>query len=421
VLDLPASEELARTYGQLVTTSPVLERAIRQARLDIDVRELKRRIDVSVGTASQLIEIRASAPDAEQAEALSAILADTFIRSRASDRLHGARVTVAEPAQPAEEIAPNLLAAGVLAGIFGVALAFGVVLARDHFLDPIIDTGQLEEATGVRVIATIPPFRQPLLARARAGASRASPAELPGVTTNERGFEPYQLLRTVVDSTLGQSPRTLVLVSAPVYGAGVSTTAANLALAFSQLGRRILVVDCNLGAPSQHERFDVSNDTGLAELLERGRASQDSVRVAPSGVAIVPAGMPSRSPADLLASSPTKAVLKSLATQFDIVLLDAPPAGFADTRILTRLADRALIVVDPRMSSVSSVREAVDLVESGKILGIVLNRARGADRWSRQPRASEAPATERAESSRHPSPSHTIPAAPPRTANVPAE
>jgi succinoglycan biosynthesis transport protein ExoP len=377
VHDIPASEELARTYGRLVVTSPVLERVIEELRLDPDVRQLKGRIDVSVGTASQLIQIRAEAPGPRRARTLAAVLARTFIASRAADRAHGARVTLAEPAQPAEEVGRNLLAAALLAAAFGGALAFGLVVGRDHILKPIDDPERLEDATGVQVLATIPSLRDGRMGRLGSMVGRATAASAePDASRGDAELEPYRLLRTVVDEMLGQSPGKLILVTSPAAGDGVSTTVANLALAYAQLGRRILVVDCNLAAPTLHERLGLENDVGLADLLESGRTSNDAIQRASSGVALVSAGTPSRTPSDLLALHETKFVLEILATQFDLVLLDAPPAASVDSRVLSRLANRVLIVVDPRHSSVSSVEDALDSVDRESVLGVVLNRAR---------------------------------------------
>jgi Mrp family chromosome partitioning ATPase/capsular polysaccharide biosynthesis protein len=376
VLNIPASEELARTYGRLVTTSPVLQRVIAQMHLDTDVRELKRRIDVSVGTASQLIEIHVEAPSRREAEALATVLASTFIRSRAADRSHGSRIAVAEPAQPPDDVAPSPLAAGLVAAVFGVALALGLVIVRDRFLEPIGKEAQLEEATGSRVLVTIPQLSRGRRERGRAPLTGATVSEEDRPVTDEPAFESYRLLRTIVESALGRAPKTLMLVTAPVSGSGVSTTVTNLALAFAQIGRRVLVVDCNLGAPSQHERFGFDNDAGLADLLERGSVTMNAFKRKPSGVAILATGAPTGSSADLLASTPTTAVLRGLAADFDITLLDAPPARTADTRILGPIVDHALLVVDPRRSSISAVREAVESMGDDKVLGIVVNRAR---------------------------------------------
>jgi tyrosine-protein kinase len=418
VHDIPASEELARTYGRLVVTSPVLEQVIQELRLDLDVRQLKGQIDVSVGTASQLIEIRAEAPSPRRAETLAAVLAGTFIASRTADRARGARVTLAEPAQPAEEVGPNLLASVLLAGVFGCALAFGLVVVRERFLQPIDDPHRLEEAVGVRVLATIPKLRPGFLARARSTFHRASSMTPESeAAARDAELEPYRLLRTVVDGALAQSQQKLILVSSPEAGDGVSTTVANLAVAFAQLGRRVLVIDCNLRWPTQHGRFGLDNDVGFAEVLENGRASKEIIREGPEGVSLVSAGHPSKAPGDLIPSRATRAILRSLSTPFDLVLLDVPPVDAVDTRILGRLVDRVLMVVDPRLSSVPAVERALDLMDRERVLGVVLNRAghsRSTAGWTREREASTANRERPPSRARPPS---DVPAAAPQTAS----
>jgi chain length determinant protein tyrosine kinase EpsG len=146
--------------------------------------------------------------------------------------------------------------------------------------------------------------------------------------------EEFRALRTqllIRWSNAGVRHRMLAVVSAG-SGEGRSYVTANLAVVFSQLGERTLLVDADLRTPRQHRIFNVPEGGGLSAVLS-GRADRDAVvPVSEFGtLSLLPAGPLPPNPQELLSRPAFAVLLDELSAEFDVVLFDTPPAKrFAD-------------------------------------------------------------------------------------------
>src|SRR4029077_11475373 len=123
------------------------------------------------------------------------------------------------------------------------------------------------------------------------------------------------------------------------------TVAANLALTLALLGRRVLLVDCDIRRSRLHKYFDLDNDRGLSTLLEKGQVATEQLEnyvqksVVP-GLSVLTSGPATALSAGLLYSSQLPLLLQRLKSESDFVLIDTPPVFPAgDARVLGRLAD----------------------------------------------------------------------------------
>lgn len=160
-------------------------------------------------------------------------------------------------------------------------------------------------------------------------------------------------------------------------GEGRSYLAANLAIAFSQLGQRTLLIDADLRHPRQHELFDLGQRAGLSDLLA-GRAGLEAVVPIPAlrDLAVLPAGALPPNPQELLGRSHFADLLESLAEDYDVILLDTPAASHcADAHTVAVRAGAALLVVRQGVSSLPRLAQLTQgLREFGVgVIGSVLS------------------------------------------------
>jgi protein-tyrosine kinase len=168
----------------------------------------------------------------------------------------------------------------------------------------------------------------------------------------------------------------LAIVS-PGAGEGRSFIAANLAIVFSQLGKRTLLLDANLRAPRQHELFKLGNNAGLSSVLA-GRAGIEAIARVPSllGLSVLPAGAVPPNPQELLGRAGFAELLQTLTREFDIVIIDTPAAGeYGEAQIIAARASAALIVArKDRTSMPDTIELAGSLQQTGTTpVGCVLN------------------------------------------------
>ncbi|MBT9590093.1 MAG: chain length determinant protein tyrosine kinase EpsG [Thiobacillus sp.] len=161
-------------------------------------------------------------------------------------------------------------------------------------------------------------------------------------------------------------------------GDGASYLAANLAVAFSQLGERTLLIDADLRQPRQHVLFNLGNRPGLSELLA-GRVNTSAVSRIPAfpNLSVLTAGAVPPNPAELLSRAATPVKLEDLAGHYDVILIDTSAAhDSADAEMVAARTGAALLVLRQNHTQLAAAAEfQASLASAGAVLiGTVLNR-----------------------------------------------
>lgn len=169
----------------------------------------------------------------------------------------------------------------------------------------------------------------------------------------------------------------VLAIASPGPGEGRSYVAANLAVAFSQLGERTLLIDADLRDPRQHLIFNVPDRIGLSALLS-GRADRGAVvPVAKFGtLSLLPAGAPPPNPQELLSRHALAALLEELRSDFDVILFDTPPAKcYADAQSVAFRAGSVMVLGRKDHTRLADTNGLIrDLGNTGaRVIGTVLN------------------------------------------------
>lgn len=191
--------------------------------------------------------------------------------------------------------------------------------------------------------------------------------------------ESFKKLRTnILYATPGGSCAVVAVTSA-FQETGKSIIAANLAISFSQLGKRTLLIDCDLRKPAQHRIFSIENTNGMSEKLA-GINDEKSIIVKQitdyENLSIITSGAIPPNPAELLASENMHRLVETLRKSFDIIIVDLPPINLVtDASVIAKIVDGYLFIVRLEYDDSNSVREAIDTLEQtdAKILGMVVN------------------------------------------------
>lgn len=173
-----------------------------------------------------------------------------------------------------------------------------------------------------------------------------------------------------------QQRKTLAIVS-PGSGEGRSYLAANMAVMFSQLGERTLLIDGDMRYPRQHQLFNLENQTGLSSILS-GRSNAASIQhiTSFSDLSVLPAGPTPPNPQELLGRPMFTSLMTYVAQEFDVVILDTPSAAkYADAAIIAMQSHGALIVTRQNSTRLNKTQQlASGLQELGvEMVGAVLN------------------------------------------------
>lgn len=170
--------------------------------------------------------------------------------------------------------------------------------------------------------------------------------------------------------------RKRLAILSPGRGEGRSYLAANLAILFSQLGKRTLLIDADMRHSSQHSLFNLPNQLGLSSILSgRGDASSIQHLTPFNSLSVLTAGPIPPNPQELLGQKLFRSLMSYVGNEFDIVLVDTPSATtYADASIIATEAGGALIVTRQHHSSLQDTHQLtaglmqLDVAMAGAVL-----------------------------------------------------
>lgn len=189
--------------------------------------------------------------------------------------------------------------------------------------------------------------------------------------------EAYRYLRTNIEFSSIDEPIRTVMVTSAQPGEGKSTTIANLAIAYAQSGKNVLIIDADLRKPTIHRLFNKSNRSGLTSLLSGQHHLEElSLETHIGHLDVLTAGPSVPNPSEILSSKRMAALITDLRDTYDIILIDTPPAvAVTDAQIISAQSDGVILVVNSRkVKKDLALRAKAGLQHvKAKLLGVVLN------------------------------------------------
>lgn len=287
-------------------------------------------------------------------------------------------IRIADPARPAlNPVFPDVRLNVLLAFLFSALLAVAAAVLSDMLDKTVRDPEQVARTLRTEVIGSLPLMKtRPALsagglrAPGKAG-DKASEDDLSGFNESVR-----TLRNSILLASFERRYRSLLITSA-APGEGKTTTAASLAAAHAEQGKRTLLIDGDLRRPSVHRNFDLPSVVGLSNVL-MGEIPWREARVRVASVPdldILPAGPPSRRAADLVGRGLTE-LLEDAASEYDLVVLDAPPLlGFAEPLQMAAAADGVVVVARAGQTSRKAVATVLATLTRlrARVVGVVLN------------------------------------------------
>ena len=201
--------------------------------------------------------------------------------------------------------------------------------------------------------------------------------------------EAYKALRTNVMFSMPGGGCKCVGVTSSVPSEGKSTTAINLAISLSQIGKRVLLVDADMRIPSVAGRVQIKGTPGLSDFLVGEAKIDDAVRnVETYKIHVLPAGKIPPDPTGLLEAKQLEHLFSALRKIYDFVIVDLPPVNSVpDAVILAKYIDGYLLTVREKVTKHKEIVETLKQLKiaNANILGFVSNGgAQIRDKYSRR-------------------------------------
>lgn len=331
--------------------------------------------------------------------------------------LRANNIRIVDFATPATRPSKPRLMLNAMGGVFfGLFAGIGIIFARERTNGKLRDPEEIGRYLGTSDLGFIP-AAEPLMGRWRE-AGIAAPYHILDLSGNGRGngkpllefitwherpsvlAESFRSVLTSLLSATGmwlpepvaRRPRSsplrrqpwgkVIVLSSPAPKEGKTTVVTNLAIALTEIGRRVVVIDCDLRRPRIHKIFDVPNDWGVTSLVSGDVVLEDcpldglvQATTIPS-LFVLPSGPGTASISNVLNSRRMAVLIARLRTDFDAILIDTPPLlQFADARLLSRNADGLVLVVRANCTDRSAaIATRLRLLGDGiRVLGAVMN------------------------------------------------
>ncbi|UBH11654.1 CpsD/CapB family tyrosine-protein kinase [Macrococcus armenti] len=189
--------------------------------------------------------------------------------------------------------------------------------------------------------------------------------------------EQYRMIRSNIMFSGVDKEITKLVVTSAAPSAGKSTTAANIAVAYAQAGKNVLLIDGDLRKPTVHYTFETKNVFGLSNLItEQVTLSQAVQNTQVENLSILTSGPIPPNPSELLSSKRFKDLVTGLEEYFDMIIIDTPPVlAVTDAVIMSTVVDGTIIVTNVETNNKHHLLKAKEvLVKSdANLLGVVLN------------------------------------------------
>ncbi|NQX55192.1 polysaccharide biosynthesis tyrosine autokinase [Pedobacter panaciterrae] len=255
-----------------------------------------------------------------------------------------------------------------LVGLFmGLAIPIGIIYLLDVLNNKINTKEDITEATEVPILGEI---------------SHSDDSANLAVSDNSRSAisEQFRALRTNLSFYHNENEKTkVILLTSSMSGEGKSFVAINLGNVLAITGKRVLLMELDLRKPGMSGKLNTSNGVGFTNyVVDKSLTAKDIVKPLDihEDLFIVSSGPIPPNPAETLLNPRTKELIDELRTQFDYIIIDAPPIGIiTDAQLLEPHADVCLYLVRHKFTLKNQLHIVDDLFRTKKMkkIGIVIN------------------------------------------------
>ncbi|HYZ91631.1 MAG TPA: polysaccharide biosynthesis tyrosine autokinase [Actinomycetota bacterium] len=364
------SEDLVRSYAQIIASRSIAQRAIADGGLSQTPSEIVAHLQAQPVVDTQVIKVAYQSSDPVVAQRVVNAVTRAFVAELdefgAQDGGTPAlRVSIIDPAVvPSVPIDPQPVRNMALAAALGLLAGAALALIVDQ-IDQSVKSREELEQLGLPVLGSIPTMET-------GGQEVHLERDSQGI-----GGESFRKLRTSIGFLGVESPLRVILVTSSLPQEGKTTLSLNLASAYALGGFRTLLVEADLRRPTLHRVFGMYGTRGLTTVIVGGVSLEEAIlNTETRNLSVLMAGAIPPNPVELLGSEQMIDVVNRLRMMFDVVIVDSPPVvPVADPATLASLSDGVVVVARSGKTDRRRIVDTVEIVKraGGRFLGVALN------------------------------------------------
>lgn len=323
-----------------------------------------------VDEGNKTMEYRALEREAQTNKRMYEILLSRLKEVDVTSTLNVNNISVVDRAEaPERPSKPSLILNMVLAVMVGLVMGTGLGFFIDY-LDMTVKSPQdIREVMESRFLGGVPGIEED---------AEIERDKIMHLKPTSPIAESYRHIRTEVLSLLTKDAnlKAIVITSAEPQ-AGKTVTSANIAIALSQNGYKVLFIDADLRKPQLHKVFNLDRQDGLGEYLTGSTGLDQILKDAGiENLKVVTSGKNVHNPAELIGSKKMADFIAQAKQMFDFIIFDSSPViSVTDAVILSDMSDAAIQVVrSGRILAPAAIKVKEKLMNTkAKFLGVVLN------------------------------------------------
>ncbi len=364
-----------------------LQQITKRAQVDFQLAqqtedEIRRQFDQQQTAASKLnektVQFAVLSQEAFSRKKLYEDLYTKLQEANVSAGIKATNITIVDPARSQSiPVRPKPMNNLALATLFGVFVGLAVAFTADNLDRTVTTPLEVEEITGKPVIGVIPTFGEEAKtygAHLRTDKRKTAAKEMAVSSPirmlsdpNSGAAEACRALRTsIMLSRAGGGPKTIVITSC-IPGEGKTTLTMNLAVAFAQHNKKVIIIEADMRRPRIKHAMEVHSKTGLSNVLAGSLTSGEAILhgVHLAALDVLPAGPRPPMPSEILGSAAFDELLEQLRLRYDIVLIDSPPALLVtDAIAISAKTDAVIWVAQAGVVTRPQLARAAELIDA---------------------------------------------------------
>ena len=379
--DITINKSLVKDYYKIITNSSVLKEVLVELDLHYTENQLKKMINVINDVdSSSVLTIEVSSENPEEAQKITNKVAQLFT-NKVEEVYKINNVNILNEAElPEEPYNINHTKDLLMFFVLGVFASGALVLLVYMFDTTIKEDVDIESSVGLPLIGIIPLNANDINKR----KSKRNSSEVKLLEESKiHSSEAFRTLRT--NLAFSQKNRNMknILMTSSFSGEGKSYVSTNLAIAFANSKKRVVLVDADMRRGVQYKKFKIPNSKGLSNALsELKTINYDTVskyikETKVPNVHVITAGDTPTNPSELISSSKIARIIEVLDNMYDIVIIDGTPSILvSDSIALAKYVDNIIVVTEYKQSKIENVKKVKKAFEnvSTVSIGAVINK-----------------------------------------------
>lgn len=362
---------LASLYPDLVQSDEILQSVIDNLGLHTTPTALRSNVSAATNDSSPIVYIYATDSNPAQTVRIVKELVKQLkkqVSAMAGPDINVSFATIQAPVEPRVASSPNVqanLAIGIVAGL--IIAMLGAVL-REMFDKGVNDVSDVQTVVRDPVLASVP-------------KAHTVSNGVPAVITKPRGRAAEEVRRLTTNISF-VTPKDLkqqnvIIVTSTNPREGKTTVSVNMAAAFAEKGKSVLLIDADVRHPSVAKALGMNSGVGLVSLLAGEVSAKEAIQPYwKSYLQVLPAEEHKTPSGIILGSDAMRQLVDQAAERYDYVIVDTAPMTVAnDAAVFAEKGGVLLLVVGQGVAQKKALREVVKEFRMSKtaIRGVVLN------------------------------------------------